>query len=496
MIRYPLGSLIRDLRYDEADRISSYLHYDAVSGTASPAFDQRFSYDALGRLTFTQLSNTTWSFAYDANGNRTISSVGTSARAYSVAADSNRLNGLSNPQRTFSYDASGNLISDVSAGAGNNYTASYNHEARLGSMVLAGAKVDLAYDAQGRRIRRVLTKVGGLPLPPTTNFYAYDLQGHLIGEYNQLGAISEYIWLGDMPVAVITPAPDGADIPFAVFFVHADHLDAPRVLVDQQNQLRWRWMAEPFGVNPAETTPTSGLPAVNIALRLPGQQFDSAAGLHYNMFRDYDPTVGRYVQSDPIGLDGGLNTYAYVGGNPVNDIDPTGEFGLLGGVVGGLGDLGYQLYKNGGNFKCVNWWEVGSWALTGSGAGIVGRAGLTGVANFFSNANKFRNISRGYWAARGGANGMSLDHWMISQAAGRSGAVSESIVNGGWNLLEMPASWNTWLGFAPNWGGTQAAMANAARLGIQMGVPGIAAASGYAGYQVGTNAQQQQCGCQ
>jgi hypothetical protein len=91
---------------------------------------------------------------------------------------------------------------------------------------------------------------------------------------------------------------------------------------------------------------------------------------------------------------------------------------------------------------------------------------------------------------------MSLDHWMISQAAGRSGAVSESIVNGGWNLLEMPRSWNTWLGFAPNWGGTQAAMAEAARLGIQLGVPGMAAASGYAGYQVGANAQQEQCGCQ
>lgn len=86
--------------------------------------------------------------------------------------------------------------------------------------------------------------------------------------------------------------------------------------------------------------------------------------------------------------------------------------------------------------------------------------------------------------------------WAISQAAGRSGAVPQSLVNGGWNLLEMPVSWNTWLGFAPNWGGTQAALANAARLGIQVGVPGAAAGSGYAGYQIGTNAQQSQCGCQ
>lgn len=86
--------------------------------------------------------------------------------------------------------------------------------------------------------------------------------------------------------------------------------------------------------------------------------------------------------------------------------------------------------------------------------------------------------------------------WAISQAAGRSGAVPQSFVNDGWNLLEIPVSWNTWLGFAPNWGGTQAALANAARLGIQVGVPGAAAGSGYAGYQIGTNAQQSQCGCQ
>ena len=67
---------------------------------------------------------------------------------------------------------------------------------------------------------------------------------------------------------------------------------------------------------------------------------------------------------------------------------------------------------------------------------------------------------------------MSLDHWMISQAAGRSGAVPQGIVNAGWNLLELPASWNTWLGFAPRWGGTQAMLARMARLGIQVGVPG------------------------
>jgi RHS repeat-associated protein len=87
----------------------------------------------------------------------------------------------------------------------------------------------------------------------------------------------------------------------------------------------WRWdQAEPFGNNPANEDPDANSVAFDLPLRLPGQRYDAETGLHYNYFRDYDPSIGRYAESDLIGLRGGLNTYAYVDGSPLLYIDPLG----------------------------------------------------------------------------------------------------------------------------------------------------------------------------
>jgi len=138
--------------------------------------------------------------------------------------------------------------------------------------------------------------------------YIYDLGGNLIAEADGgTGAASaEYVALEGKPLAYIATG--------AVYWVHGDHLGTPQMLTDAAAAVVWDASYRPFG----EATVTGAL-AFN--LRFPGQYEDAETGLHYNYFRDYDPATGRYIQSDPIGLGGGWNTFAYALGNPVLFVD-------------------------------------------------------------------------------------------------------------------------------------------------------------------------------
>jgi len=115
--------------------------------------------------------------------------------------------------------------------------------------------------------------------------------------------------------------------------MHPEYLNTPRLVADSAGTTVWRWdQQEPFGNNPADDDPDGNSVAFDLPLRLPGQRYDQETGLHYNYFRDYDPSIGRYGESDPIGLAGGINTYAYVAG------DPLGRFDRLGLVTQGGAD--------------------------------------------------------------------------------------------------------------------------------------------------------------
>ena len=105
-----------------------------------------------------------------------------------------------------------------------------------------------------------------------------------------------------------------------LYWVHQNHIGQPMLVTAQNGDRKWWTRYKPFGDTRAGKT---GGP-VPIYLRYPGQYLDAETGLAYNGFRDYDAVIGRYIQSDPIGLRGGWNTYAYVGGNPVMRVDPEG----------------------------------------------------------------------------------------------------------------------------------------------------------------------------
>ena len=103
-------------------------------------------------------------------------------------------------------------------------------------------------------------------------------------------------------------------------YLQTDHLDTPKLATNAQGQITWQAHSEAFG----QTTPDPNS-TITVNLRFPGQYYDEESGLHYNYFRDYDPATGRYVQSDPIGLEGRVNIYNYIGQNPFGKID---YFGL------------------------------------------------------------------------------------------------------------------------------------------------------------------------
>jgi RHS repeat-associated protein len=174
-----------------------------------------------------------------------------------------------------------------------------------------------------------VSKTGPTAVVPTgAAYYAFDEAGQLVGEYDaNLSPLYETVYLGSTPVGVLKQSGSAATSTLQVvaYNVWADHLATPRVVTRNSDQaIVWRWdAAEPFGATAADQNPNAiGTFAYN--QRFPGQVFDSETGNFQNWHRDYKAALGRYVQSDPIGLQGGINTYQYVGGNPLSFRDPDG----------------------------------------------------------------------------------------------------------------------------------------------------------------------------
>ena len=181
-----------------------------------------------------------------------------------------------------------------------------------------------------------------------TAHFVYDDAGHMLGEYDgSSNVVNEIFWLGDVMVAMkgtMLCLAGGGCTESATAYVWTDHLNTPRELTrvngSNQHVSLWKWDSLPFGENPTNTNP-SNLGTMFFKHRFPGQYRDQETGLHQNWHRDYDPKLGRYVESDPIGLRAGTNTYVYAGSNPISFADTTGlDYITIKYFSGGFGHVG------------------------------------------------------------------------------------------------------------------------------------------------------------
>jgi RHS repeat-associated protein len=175
-----------------------------------------------------------------------------------------------------------------------------------------------------QRVKNIPT--GGAQLRPASrDGQVFGPDGNRIAEYDEATGtlLRQYIWIGLRPIAVLEGTARTR------FFTRVDYIGRPIYATNTSGVKQWTAKYLPFG----GVQTTTGSP---IALRFPGQWFQAETGLYQNWMRDYDPTTGRYIQADPLGLIDGASVYGYARQSPERYVDPRGEQGLTAGLAGVL----------------------------------------------------------------------------------------------------------------------------------------------------------------
>jgi RHS repeat-associated protein len=334
--------LLRTLTYDAVSNITAMRHTGAADAAS---YDQTIAYNELNQIVSFTTPSVSMDYAYDASGNRSQHRIGAVTYSYTTKSGNNRLASTTGPApaKTNSFDLAGNTLSDGTV------SFVYGDHGRMKRSTKGGVGTDYLYNGQGQRVSKAGAAVQG-----GAQFLAFDENGKVLGEYqpDPAAAATETVYLGTTPVVLLGGA--------AVYYVYADHIDTPRVITNSSdNVMVWRWdHADPFGAAAPNENP-KGLGTFVANPRFPGQVFDRESGLHYNYYRDYDPQTGRYIQSDPIGLRGGINTYGYVGGNPTSGVDPFGLATVHYWAYHNTQNVGHSsMTLNDGTY--ISWWPAGA----------------------------------------------------------------------------------------------------------------------------------------
>jgi RHS repeat-associated protein len=294
--------------YDAANNLKT------ITDTITPANSQTLGYDVLNRLN-SAVSGTggygSQSWTYDKNGNLTKSTGGGTTFTYNTTSGTNQLASITwtGNSQTYGYTATGNINLSTLNGTTNMFTGTYSNANRLGTALTnIGQSANYLYDQFGKRILK------DYPGDPFTA-YAYDQDGNTIEELdNGTGPFADYIYLEGRLVG------DYDQAAHHMYFVHGDRIGTPLAATDVNDAINWQATYQPYGAT--QTLTQSGpTGAVLNNIRFPGQFFDHESGFQYNMTRDYLPGLGRYLEADPSGLGGGLNTYAYANDNPLKYTD-------------------------------------------------------------------------------------------------------------------------------------------------------------------------------
>lgn len=369
-ISYPNGTQ-GAYQYDAANQLQQL----AYTGVFAETFDHQYAADGL--LLQLASGTATWNYAY--NQDNQLSSASNGAQSFS-----------------YQYDAADNLL-----GAGRSYdtanrlrrddTYDYSYDV-LGNLTQktqrsSGARTVYSWDGWNRLIRVERFPDATTPTPLQSTTYGYDALGRRATR-SQDGVIERFVYNGldriasvDAGAALIQRVTYGpeVDTPLALQsatstnFLHANYMGSI-VAASNSVQLLGRYEYAPYGATVG--TP----PPLDNAFRYTAREFESD-DLYYYRARYYDPTTARFIGEDPIGLAGGLNLYSYVGNEPINSTDPTGEVCPwcvavgVGALVGAASDLTLQLVETGGKLQCVNWGQVGVSAVVGAGLSGLGPTG-------------------------------------------------------------------------------------------------------------------------